>query len=72
MSGKRCPECGTLYRSTSEILAAGGSCKQIGASLFGWCSCGGDLGGVGRLWKAQRNTETKAKQAQQVKAAMLN
>ena len=68
----RCPDCGTLYRTTSEILAAGGSCSQIGLALFGVCYCGGDLGGVGKLWKVQTITEMKDTQAQQVKADMLD
>jgi len=61
----RCPECGTLYRSTSEIVKAGGQCRQIGLALFGVCSCGGDLGGVGQLWqKVQTITGSQTDKAQ--------
>jgi hypothetical protein len=71
MNEKRCPDCGHLYRTAGEILEAGGSTKQIGLALFGICFCGGDLGGVGSIWKpkrehtAQPDNQDKSKPAAQ-------
>ena len=50
-------------------LGVGVSLVTLGA--VGWCSCGGDLGGINSLRRpVKQNSELRGKQAQQAKAAM--
>jgi hypothetical protein len=69
IQGIRCEGCGKTYRAAEEITQAGGSVRNIGLALWGFCVCGGDLGGVGSLWKrkaehtAQPGNQGKKKSA---------
>ena len=60
----RCPDCKTIYKTTGEILQAGGCCKNIGLSLFGWCGCGAELQGMNKLWKIKRYEQLAEQQTE--------